>query len=112
MLVLALFLLAGLNASFPARIDATSPPVLGKLVDVGGHRVHIYCTGEGSPTVVVASGGFSFDWGLVQPKVAQITRICTYDPAGTAWSDAVPGKTNPSCNDRVAELHEIGRAHV
>jgi pimeloyl-ACP methyl ester carboxylesterase len=82
-----------------------SPP--GELIDVAGHKVHLYCTGQGSSTVVVASGGFSFDWGLVQPVVSQWTRICAYDPAGTAWSDRVEGKDHPTCTDRVDELHEL-----
>lgn len=84
-----------------------SPPALGKLVNVAGRRVHIYCTGQGRPTVVVAGGGFSFDWGLVQPSIAQATRICTYDPAGTAWSDPDPAETNPDCASRVNELHQL-----
>jgi pimeloyl-ACP methyl ester carboxylesterase len=104
---LASFLFAGLGALLAAQADSVSPPVLGKLVDVAGTRVHIYCTGNGSPAVVVASGGFSFDWALVQPKIAQITRICTYDTAGTAWSDPVPVKTNPACAGRVDELHQL-----
>lgn len=84
------------------------PAPLGKLIDVGGgRRVHIYCTGEGTPTVVVMSGGFSFDWGLVQPKIAEVTRICTYDSAGTAWSDPLPGQTIPNCTDRVNEVHQL-----
>jgi pimeloyl-ACP methyl ester carboxylesterase len=72
--------------------------------------VHLYCTGSGSPTVVVVGGGFSFDWGLVQPEVARFTRICTYDPSGTAWSDPAPRddpKTVPGCAKRVAEIHEV-----
>lgn len=56
---------------------------------------------------MVVSGGFSFDWGLVQPKIAQLTRICTYDSAGSAWSDPLPPKTTPSCTDRVDELHQL-----
>ncbi len=84
--------------------------MLGKLVDAGGYRVHIYCTGKGSPTVVVASGGFSFDWGLVQPKIAQVTRICSNDPSGTAWSDPIPPGTSPSCAQRVIELHNLLRS--
>jgi pimeloyl-ACP methyl ester carboxylesterase len=71
--------------------------------------VHLYCTGEGSPTVVVASGGFSVDWGLIQPKIAQSARICTYDAAGTAWSDPVPGQEHPTCIERVNELHDLLR---
>lgn len=57
--------------------------------------------------MVVVSGGFSFDWGLVQPKIALLTRICTYDPAGTAWSDPPPGEATPNCTDRVDELHQL-----
>ncbi|MGH9653639.1 MAG: alpha/beta fold hydrolase [Bryobacteraceae bacterium] len=83
------------------------PPPLGKLVDDGGYRVHIYCTGQGSPTVVATGGGFSFDWGLVQPKVAQFTRICTYDPSGRAWSDRIKADDHPTCTGRAKELHTL-----
>lgn len=69
-----------------------NPSPTGKLVDIGGRRLHIHCTGNGTPTVIVENGGaaFSFDWELVQPEVARFTRICTYDRAGYAWSDAGP----------------------
>src|SRR5271163_4732859 len=79
------------------------PPPLGRLIDVGGHRVHLYCTGQGSPTVIVV-GGFSFDWDLVQPEIAKLTRICTYDVSGTAWSDPGPAST---CPERTAEIHAL-----
>src|SRR5579859_7534694 len=82
-----LFLVSSLCLTANPALDRVQPPVLGKLIDVGGYRVHIYCTGTGTPTVIVVGGGFSFDWGLVQPEVAAFTRICTYDPSGTAWSD-------------------------
>jgi uncharacterized protein (TIGR03435 family) len=84
--------------------ELTAQPLpLGRLVDAQGHRVHLYCSGQGSPTVVVA-GGFSFDWSLVQPEIAKLTRICTYDVAGTAWSD--PGPT-ATCPDRAGEIHAM-----
>jgi len=54
--------------------------------------------------VVVVGGGFSFDWGLVQPDVAKFTKICTYDVSGTAWSD--PGPVL-SCQVRVNEVHNL-----
>jgi pimeloyl-ACP methyl ester carboxylesterase len=76
----------------------------GKLVDAGGYRVHLYCTGAGSPAVIIAGAGFSFHWSLVQTEVAKFTRVCTYDPAGTAWSDPGPG---PSCTNRVNEIHNL-----
>jgi pimeloyl-ACP methyl ester carboxylesterase len=69
-----------------------NPPPTGQLVDIGGRKLHIHCTGTGNPTVIVENGGaaFSFDWELVQPEVARFTRICTYDRAGYAWSDVGP----------------------
>src|SRR5689334_5843271 len=70
----------------------TEPKAPGKLVDVGGHRLHVNCSGKGSPTVVVENGlgDSSFDWVLVQSQVARFTRICTVDRAGYAWSDPGP----------------------
>jgi pimeloyl-ACP methyl ester carboxylesterase len=65
---------------------------IGRLVDLGGHRLHVHCIGRGSPTVVVENGfdEFSFDWVLVQQRLAGITRTCTYDRAGYAWSNPGP----------------------
>jgi pimeloyl-ACP methyl ester carboxylesterase len=70
----------------------TDPAPIAELVDVGGRKLHIHCTGNGSPAVIVDNGGaaFSFDWELVEPRVAQLTRICTYVRAGYAWSDTGP----------------------
>lgn len=107
MTALRLLALLSLAIVLSGQTESARPPVLGKLVDVDGRRVHIYCTGQGSPAVVVTSGGFSFDWGLVQPNIAQVTRICTYDPAGTAWSDPPPPQITPNCNTRVTELHGL-----
>lgn len=92
------------GALFALAATAQSPPPLGKLIDVGGYGVHLYCTGEGNPTVVIAGAGFSFDWGLVQPEVAKFTRVCSYDVSGTAWSDPGPSTT---CQQRVTELHKL-----
>ena len=80
----------------------SAPPPLGKLVDVGGYRVHLYCTGEGTPTVVIVGAGFSFNWGLVQPEVAKFTKVCSYDHSGIGWSDDGP---KDSCSLRVSEVH-------
>jgi pimeloyl-ACP methyl ester carboxylesterase len=70
----------------------SDPPPTGRLVDIGGRRLHVDCKGSGSPEVIVENGGaaFSFDWALVQPQIARFTRICTYDRAGYAWSDVGP----------------------
>jgi len=87
-LVLAFAILA---ASVSAQSDIAPPPP-GKLIDLGGYKLHLNCTGSGSPTVVLSagSGDFSTDWALVQPRVAASTRVCSYDRSGAAWSDLGP----------------------
>src|SRR5262245_61495576 len=75
-----------------AADDTAPPPAPGKLVDLGGRRLHLHATGSGSPAVIVENGfvGFSIDFALVQPEVAKFAQVCTYDRAGYAWSDAGP----------------------
>ena len=70
----------------------SNPAPIGKLVDVDGHRLHIYTLGEGSPTVVFEAGGasWSLDWHPVQTEVAKFTATCSYDRAGFGWSDPGP----------------------
>jgi pimeloyl-ACP methyl ester carboxylesterase len=101
--MLALFLLA---FTFP-------PP--GELVDLGGHRLHIHCTGAGTPVVVIENGlgDFSSDWILVQTRVEKFTRVCTYDRSGYAWSDPGPmprtyAQLNLELHDALAKLRERG----
>ena len=103
MRAVAAFFLVALHG---AQALSTTPVPLGKLVDAGGYRVHLYCTGRGSPAVVVTGAGASFDWALVQPEVAKDTQVCTYDRSGTAWSD--PGPPD-GCSSRVHELHTVLR---
>jgi pimeloyl-ACP methyl ester carboxylesterase len=102
-LCIALILSSGLPGKSQTSITSRPPP-LGTLVDVGGYRVHLYCVGQGSPTVMIV-GAFSFDWALVQPEVAKFTRVCTFDPSGTAWSDPFKTGAVPTCNQRVEEIH-------
>jgi pimeloyl-ACP methyl ester carboxylesterase len=73
-------------------IAGEEPGPLGKLVDIGGYRLHLYCTGRGRQTVLLSPGGgdFSFDWYLVQQRVSVFTRVCSYDRADSAWSDPGP----------------------
>jgi pimeloyl-ACP methyl ester carboxylesterase len=91
--LLGLMLLGALYESLSEAADARAYPPPGQLVDVGGHRLHIYCVGTGSPTVVIDAGwgGWSASWSSrVQPEAAGTTRVCTYDRAGLGWSAAGP----------------------
>jgi pimeloyl-ACP methyl ester carboxylesterase len=91
--LITLLVLAGLifQAIGSAR-DARRFPPPGQLVDVGGHRLHIYCMGEGTPAIVMDSGfpASSLSWTFLQPAVARFTHACSYDRAGLGWSDAGP----------------------
>jgi pimeloyl-ACP methyl ester carboxylesterase len=104
-----------LHASFGRAAEPRPPNPAGKVVDLGGHRLHFNCTGQGAPTVVVENGlgDFSFDWVLVQSRVSHFTRICTYDRAGYAWSNPGPkprtfAQLNLELRDALAKLGESG----
>ena len=103
---IVLILSPGLTSNSQTPIKSRPLPI-GALVDVGGYRVHLYCLGQGSPTVMIIGAAFSFDWALVQPEVAKFTRVCSFDPSGTAWSDPFKGATAPTCNQRVDEAHQL-----
>jgi pimeloyl-ACP methyl ester carboxylesterase len=86
---------------------ADAPRAPGQFVWIGQHRLHVYCQGQGSPTVIFESGlgGTSLDWSLVQPDIARHTRACVYDRAGYGWSDRGPA---PRSSRRiVAELESL-----
>ena len=85
---------------------AQIPPV-GRLVDVGGRRLHQICTGAGSPAVVIenGAGSFSVEWSRVQAEVATFTEVCSYDRAGYAWSDK--GPTQDTVEQTVDDLHRL-----
>jgi pimeloyl-ACP methyl ester carboxylesterase len=92
-----------------AAPTALRPPPPGQLIDLGGYRLHLSCTGKGSLTVVLSpgSGDFSFDWALVQPSIAKVTRVCSYDRAGEAWSDL-----GPTPRTQTQEAFDLRRALV
>ena len=102
--VLAYLAGAGFLAASPTTPVSAIP---GKLVDVGGYRLHIYCEGEGIPTIIFDSGtgGFSLEWTRVQNVLSRRTRVCSYDRAGYGWSDMGP---LPRTSKRITrELHTL-----
>lgn len=92
-LIVGLFLAGGIYEPIAEAADAKAYPPPGQMVDVGGYRLHINCTGSGTPTVVIDAGwgDWSTTWAAyVQPEAAKTTRVCTYDRAGMGWSEAGP----------------------
>jgi pimeloyl-ACP methyl ester carboxylesterase len=88
-------LIAGCLVATNAVSGQTAPTAPGRLVDVGGWRMHINCSGTkspGRPTIVLEAGSsdFSIDWAFVQPAVATFARVCSYDRSGSGWSDLGP----------------------
>ena len=79
----------------------------GLFVDVGGHRLHVVCRGEGRPVTILEAGiaASSLSWAKVQSEVAAFTHVCAYDRAGLGWSEA---PSTPTTFDRIVhELHVV-----
>ena len=90
-----------------ARFARRHPPS-GRLVDVGGRRLHLLCKGDApGPTVVVeqGAGSPSVVWEPIQARLAAFSRVCLYDRAGYAWSDPAPA--GRSLTDRADDLHKL-----
>ena len=110
-LLLAVLALTGFLYERRARnhdLQLYRPP--GKLVDIGGYRLHISCLGSSSgsgPTVVLEYGleASDFDWRLVQPQIASFARACFYDRGGYGWRDPSPRPRVPSL--MAEELHTL-----
>ena len=112
-LVIGIAILVAIGAAYQTIVTqldkrAYLPP--GQMIDVGGYQLHLHCTGatvNGSPTVILEQGlgGISSGWALVQPEVAKVTRVCSYDRAGMGWSDP---STKPRDAQHIAqELHVL-----
>ena len=103
-LVLALVSGVALQWILSHRTFRDTPPP-GTLIDVGGHRIHILCQGDGGPTVILETGlpGTSLAWESVTSDIAGFARVCTYDRAGYAWSESGPSPR--TAGTIVQELH-------
>jgi pimeloyl-ACP methyl ester carboxylesterase len=105
--VLALAAVGGGYQTVREAVDAHAYPMPGQLIDVGGHRLHLHCTGSGSPTVVLQPGGGDLSSGMawIAPAVADQTRVCVYDRAGRGWSD--PARAPQDATAMATDLHTL-----
>jgi pimeloyl-ACP methyl ester carboxylesterase len=102
-----LLLFAGEIAKSQTTIKDSSYPPPGRLIDVGGRKLHLLCSGKGSPKIILVAGGgaFAIDWTLVQSRIDSTTRVCSYDRAGLGWSD--PGPQDETVEQTVGDLHHL-----
>jgi pimeloyl-ACP methyl ester carboxylesterase len=114
--VIALLALASIGGGYQTlgeAADAGAYPMPGQLIDVGGHRLHLSCTGAGTPTVVLepGAGEMSSSLGWIAPAVARDTRVCVYDRAGRGWSE--PADSAQDGAQIATDLHTLlQRGHV
>jgi pimeloyl-ACP methyl ester carboxylesterase len=91
-------------ACLALAVDAQQPglpPPPGRLLDVEGRRMHLLCSGEGSPTIVLEAGAsaFAIDWTLVHRDLARSNRVCAYDRIGMGWSDTTRSPEKSEARD-------------
>jgi alpha/beta hydrolase fold len=109
-LVILLFVVAAGSTTFNAialRYYRAIYPAPGKIYRVNGHDMHLYCTGEGSPTIVLEAGGENgfLKWAKVQTGLSKTTQVCSYDRAGFGWS--TPGPDPRDAATIASELHAL-----
>ncbi|MFZ5879071.1 MAG: alpha/beta fold hydrolase [Chloroflexota bacterium] len=100
--VLALLAAGALYQGLAGLYDQFAYPPPGQMVDVNGTRLHLYCLGEGSPTVILEAGlgDNVLGWELVHARLAESTRVCAYDRPGLGWSEGL---------DRVIPSEEVAQ---
>ena len=109
LIAIAAVLLAGSSAfnAIELRLAWTRHAPPGAFYTVNGARMHIDCIGAGEPTIVLDTGfgDNATVWRKVQPELAKTTRVCSYDRAGSGWSDPLPGSRD--ANQIVEQEHAL-----
>jgi len=105
--VLAISSLGGGYETVSAAVSTNTNPMPGRMIDIGGHRLHLDCSGSGSPTVLLEPGAglMSSVSGWITPAVARETRVCVYDRAGHGWSE--PADSPQDGAQTATDLHTL-----
>lgn len=92
-IIFGVFICLAFYQKIATVLDDYRYPPPGKLIDIGGYKLHLNTMGaEGKVTVICDAGlsGTSLGWSLVQAEASQFARVCSYDRAGYSWSDPSP----------------------
>src|ERR1051325_6505970 len=97
-LVILVLLIGATYQGVTTALERRRFPHPGRMVRATDHQLHIYCTGKGSPTVVLEAPatGMSGAWGWVQQNLERLTRVCSYDRSGMGWSEWGPRPYDPA----------------
>jgi hypothetical protein len=106
-ILITLIVLGVAYQTIATELDKRNYSPRGQLYTVNGHQMHIVCTGEGSPTVILQAGGGgeSLWWYRVQRQLTPHTQVCAYDRAGLGWSEAASTPRDPVTT--AGELHAL-----
>jgi pimeloyl-ACP methyl ester carboxylesterase len=113
--LLLLILIGATYQGVATAVERRRFPHPGRMIDVGGHQLHLSCAGQGAPTVVLEAPAttMSAAWAWVQGDLAKTTRVCSYDRAGLGWSEAgdapfAPQEVAPELNALLQKAGERG----
>jgi pimeloyl-ACP methyl ester carboxylesterase len=105
--VVALAVAGAVWQAVASGLDRRRFPASGRMIDVGGHRLHVNVAGKatGGPTVVLEAGmaSMSSNWAWVRDELAQDYSVFTYDRAGLGWSERGVGSADAATS--ADELH-------
>jgi pimeloyl-ACP methyl ester carboxylesterase len=105
--ILAMTICSCVQGLSARRLNESAPiPPPGRLIDIGRRRLHLNCTGRGTPAIIAENGmaAFSTDWALVQPEASRLSQFCSYDRVGYAWSDDGPADLVDQTTDDLRTL--------
>jgi len=110
LILITLILIGFIYEQISEYFDRTTLKAPGQMVQVGDHKMHIYCTGEnknGAPTVILEAGGGDnyTGWHRVQPEISKNTKVCSYDRSGIGFSEGT--KDQRTNSDVVMELETL-----
>ncbi len=88
----------------------SKPSIEGRFaVADDGRELALVCWGEGAPTLILETGGTNIDeWGSESQvgRLAENSRVCTYDRAGTGASDPAPNEKRDA-DDVITDLSAL-----
>lgn len=107
-ILLAVISMAGCGSGSPVPI-APTPGYLDQQIDLGGRSAHVWCYGQGSPTVIYepwlgAQGERALPLII---RIGATMRVCVYDRANVPGGKSDPAPVPRSSQAIVDDLHAL-----